>query len=326
MSDSREAPAEASGRISEIVDRAPSRDLRTTARLRPTGNVPLAFRRGAEPAVVGVMTSVSPRGLAVETAAVHPPGSRLALILQLPGGERSELSGTVVWARKPVPSPERPGLMGVRIERADEAFFAFLLRLSVQEAPQEPAGPLTPPYTRRPVAAESRPPPAPLQAIFESLQSSTAQVRGAPAEANRTTKSPSGVEPREPVHAPPAGGPAQPGRALPARFGTSRALPEFGVTTAVSPTAVALTVSKVHPIGTRLLVEMRASPSSVLRLAGIVVWAREPAGEEPLSGELVLKVESAGAPFYLFAGGPPAQAGTIAPRTEPPAPGNRDPV
>jgi uncharacterized protein (TIGR02266 family) len=72
-------------------------------------------------------TTLGAGGLFVETETPLPPGSRLKLAFQLPGGDfRHEIEGEVVWSRRPADSGA--GSVGMGIEFSDRVASTRLAR------------------------------------------------------------------------------------------------------------------------------------------------------------------------------------------------------
>ena len=99
-----------------MQDRRQDRDRerrRLTVQFRPLGTD--KDLRG------GFSDDISPRGLFIQTAFSVPPGRRVELFVELPGGVR-RLVGTVAWARRApagLTGKKRSG-MGIRLDPGQE--------------------------------------------------------------------------------------------------------------------------------------------------------------------------------------------------------------
>lgn len=113
--------------------------------------VSLHFGTGA-PTSGGFTTNVSAWGLSMTAPSIHAPGTRLQIEVRLATGNVARLTARVRWARRGTPALGIPNSMGVRLETADEGWFAFVSALG------DPKHELVPP----PEAMAPTPAPAPV--------------------------------------------------------------------------------------------------------------------------------------------------------------------
>jgi hypothetical protein len=89
----------------------------------------------------GIVLDLSASGLFVQTSANPPPGAEIGLELEIPGEPERTLLVVRVVRKKVVPPRLRSvvhGGLGLRIERAPEAFFGFVAQLQCVEVAEEP--------------------------------------------------------------------------------------------------------------------------------------------------------------------------------------------
>ena len=98
--------------------------------------ITIHFGRAWDSLSPGFTLNLSSSGLALNTMAPLPKGTRVCLRLQLPCERTCQLQGTVVWARRGIPQLREQGIMGLALLPTDTGYSELLTELQAGQ----PAG------------------------------------------------------------------------------------------------------------------------------------------------------------------------------------------